>query len=326
MRRLTALLLAPLAVTAMALAGCGSSPAPAGSDESVTVSGTEGKPPAVHIPAKKPDAHLVTKTLIHGHGQKLTAGDSYLANFDVYLWRGTTSKLLYSSFSGGGSTGAPPATAAPQVLPVKIGLTGLQQAVTGQRVGSRVLAVLPPKYGYGTQGNSQIGVTGTDTLVWVVDLLHAFPAGASATGKHITNGGGSLPTVTAGAGGVPQVSVPKKQPPAKLSVTTLIKGTGAPVKAGQSIVARYSLALWRTGKVINTDWPSASQPNVPPTVFSLNQVIPAWKTGLVGIPVGSRVLMVVPPAEGYGKKGSPQAGIKGTDTLVFVIDVLAATG
>ena len=33
--------------------------------------------------------------------------------------------------------------------------------------------------------------------------------------------------------------------------------------------------------------------------------------------------MVVPPEDGYGKQGNPQAGIKGTDTLVFVVDVIA---
>jgi peptidylprolyl isomerase len=31
---------------------------------------------------------------------------------------------------------------------------------------------------------------------------------------------------------------------------------------------------------------------------------------------------VVPPADGYGKSGSSSAGIKGTDTLVFVVDIL----
>jgi peptidylprolyl isomerase len=42
--------------------------------------------------------------------------------------------------------------------------------------------------------------------------------------------------------------------------------------------------------------------------------------------VGSRVLLVIPPSLGYGKAGSAQAGIKGTDTLVFVVDILSATG
>ena len=39
--------------------------------------------------------------------------------------------------------------------------------------------------------------------------------------------------------------------------------------------------------------------------------------------VGSRVLLVVPPADGYGPDGNPPK-IAGTDTLVFVVDILAA--
>jgi FKBP-type peptidyl-prolyl cis-trans isomerase len=310
MRRLTAAVLAaPLAVTA-ALAGCSSS---APTSNSVKVSGAEGKAPSVHIPARQAGSALVTKTLVKGHGEKLTATDSYLANFDVYLWRGKTSKLLFSSYSS-----------TPQVLPVTMGLTGLQKALTGERVGSRVLAVLPPKYGYGPQGNSQIGIRPNDTLVWVVDLLQAFGPNASAAGQHVSDGGGSLPAVSAGTSGEPQISIPKSAPPSKLVVKTLIKGNGAPVKGKQSIVVRYTGVIWRSGKVFNSNWPSAGQPNIPPTAFTLGRLIPAWNTGLVGIPVGSRVMLVVPPAEGYGKNGNSQAGIKGTDTLVFVLDILAA--
>jgi peptidylprolyl isomerase len=311
MRRRTAALLVPPAVTA-ALAGCSSSGTTNPADASIKVTGPKGKAPTVHIPARKAGSALVTKTLVNGQGPKLTPGDFYLANFDVYLWRGKTNKLLFSSF-----------TSKPEVLPVTMGLTGLQKALTGERIGSRVLAVLPPKYGYGTQGNSQIGVKPTDTLVWVVDLLHAFGPNASASGQNVSNGGGSLPTISARPGGVPQISVPKSAPPSKLVVKTLIKGTGAPVKAKQSIVVRYAASIWRTGKLFNSNWPSAAQPTVPPSVLTLGQLIPAWNTGLVGIPVGSRVMLVVPPAEGYGKKGDSQVGIKGTDTLVFVLDILA---
>ena len=54
-------------------------------------------------------------------------------------------------------------------------------------------------------------------------------------------------------------------------------------------------------------------------------MIAGWDEGLVGQTVGSQVLLVVPPDKGYGKDGQPSAGIKGTDTLVFVVDILDAT-
>ena len=54
-------------------------------------------------------------------------------------------------------------------------------------------------------------------------------------------------------------------------------------------------------------------------------VIAGWDEGLVGQTVGSQVLLVIPPEQGYGSEGNPDAGISGTDTLVFVVDILAAT-
>jgi peptidylprolyl isomerase len=52
-------------------------------------------------------------------------------------------------------------------------------------------------------------------------------------------------------------------------------------------------------------------------------VIAGWVDGLVGQTVGSQILLVVPPSSGYGDAGAPAAGIGPTDTLVFVIDILA---
>ena len=40
--------------------------------------------------------------------------------------------------------------------------------------------------------------------------------------------------------------------------------------------------------------------------------------------LAARVMIVIPPKDGYGKAGSPNAGIKGTDTLYFVVDILGA--
>ena len=311
MRRLAAAVLAPLAVAA-AIAGCSSSsPSATNPNASVTVSGPLGQTPTVKIPAAAAGSALVTKTVVKGSGPALTSSDSYLAKFSLYLWHGKTHKLLYSNFN-----------ATPTVLPVAMGLPGLQTAVTGVHVGSRVLAVLPPKYGYGKNGNPQIGVTGTDTLVWVVDVEQAYAATASASGKQVSTGGGKLPTVLPKAGSAPTIQIPKTAPPASFVVKTLVQGTGPTVKAGQTLVVRYVGSIWRTGQVFNSDWPSVSQPTAPPTVFKLGTVIKAWNTGLVGVPIGSRVMLVVPPSYGYGKAGYPTAGIKGTDTLVFVVDVL----
>jgi FKBP-type peptidyl-prolyl cis-trans isomerase len=157
----------------------------------------------------------------------------------------------------------------------------------------------------------------------VVDLIKAFSSTASASGKHVSNGGGALPTVTANPGSAPTVKIPAKRPPAKLIVKTLIKGSGPPTVKGQTVVTQYVGVNWRTGKAFDSSWSRKA-----PFGFTLDatppQIIPAWDKGLVGVPVGSRVMLIVPPADGYGKTGNAQAGIKPTDTLVFVVDIIGA--
>jgi FKBP-type peptidyl-prolyl cis-trans isomerase len=311
MRRIAAALLLPL-IAAVALVGCGSSSSPpASANSTVAATGSFGKAPTVKIPAKKASGNLYIKTEIQGRGSALTKTDAFLGNYVVYIWSGTTHKLVLSTY-----------TATPQVLSGTL-LPGLETALEGKKMGSRVLAVLPPKYGYGSSGNSQVGVTGSDTLVFVVDLIKTYAKTASASGTHVSNGGGSLPTVTSVAGQAPKVTIPTSKPPSNLVVTTLIKGSGPPVAKGQEVVAQYVGVNWRTKAVFDSSWTSGA-----PFGFQIDaspaQIIPGWDTGLLGVPVGSRVLLVVPPKDGYGKSGESSAGIKGTDTLVFVVDILDA--
>jgi FKBP-type peptidyl-prolyl cis-trans isomerase len=311
MRRIAAaLLLPPLA--AAALVGCSSSSSPPLSPNStVAATGSFGKAPTVKIPARKAGSNLYVKTEIQGRGARLAKADAFLGNYVVYLWSGTTHKLVLSTY-----------TATPQVLSGPL-LPGLQTALEGKKMGSRVLAVLPPKYGYGSSGNSEVGVTGSDTLVFVVDLIKAYSATASASGTHVSNGGGNLPTVANVSGQAPKVTIPSTAPPSNLVVTTLIKGNGPPVSKGQEVVAQYVGLIWRTRAIFDSSWSRGA-----PFGFQIGatpaQIIPAWDTGLLGVPVGSRVMLVVPPKDGYGSSGESSAGIKGTDTLVFVVDILDA--
>jgi FKBP-type peptidyl-prolyl cis-trans isomerase len=311
MRRIGAALLVPLAA-AVVLAGCGSSSSPpASANTSVTATGGFGKAPAVKIPAEKADGNLYVKTEHQGSGQTLAKNQAFLSNYVVYVWSGKTHKLVLSTY-----------TQTPQVLSGTL-LPGLQTALKGKKMGSRVLAVLPPKYGYGATGNTQVGVTGTDTLVFVVDMIKTYSATASASGPSVSNGGGTLPTVTATPGKAPTVKVPASTPPTNLVVKTLIKGSGPPVVKHQYVVTQYVALNWRTKAVFDSSWSRGA-----PLGFQIDatpaQIIPGWDQGLVGVPVGSRVMLVVPPKDGYGSTGQAQAGIKGTDTLVFVVDVIDA--
>ena len=315
MRRFAAALLVPLAACA-ALAGCSSSGSPASANATVQVSGSFDKTPTVTIPAQKASTNLVVSTPVKGTGAVLKTGNSALANVAIYKWSGTKHSLVESTFGSG-----------PQVIPSQLGLPGLTTALKSARIGSRVVAVLPPKYGYGTAGQSQLQVTGTDTLVWVIDLLQQYAPTQSATGSQVSSGGGTLPTVTAKSGQAPVITVPKNSPSSNLSVTTLIKGTGPKLAKGDTAVTQYVGVNYRTGKVFGSSWPSSQAPAGQLLSFPVggSQVLAGLSTGLEGVTVGSRVMVVVPPALGYGPAGGQaSAGITKTDTLVFVIDVLGS--
>ncbi len=309
MRRFAVLLSVPL-LAVLALAGCGSS---AAGGSPVSVSGQFGTNPKITIPAQKADGNLDVKTLIKGSGPALGKTDAFVGNYAVYIWSGTTHKLAASTF-----TTKSPALFSGQLLP------GLETALLGKKMGSRVLAVIPPKYGYGKKGNTSAGVTGSDTLVFVVDMIKEIANNAAASGVSVSSGGGSLPSITAKTGTAPQITIPKSaNPPSTLVTKTLIKGSGPAVAKGQTVVVQYTGAIWRTGQVFDSSW-SRGQPLGFTIGATPSQVIPGWDNGLLGQTVGSRVMLVIPPADAYGSTGNAQAGIKGTDTLVFVVDVLGA--
>ena len=316
MRRFLAIIALPL-LACLVIAGCSSSkPAPAASptanaNAAVTVTGAFGTTPVVHIPKLKATDKLTVKTVVPGTGATVTKADSMAANFVLYFWDGTGSVLKANTFTSN---------------PTMIGgtmLPGLETALIGQKVGSRVLAVIPPADGYGTSGNSQLGITGTTTLVFVIDVIKSYADTASASGTRQTDGGGSLPTVSARPGTAPAVTIPAATPPTTLVTKTLIKGTGPKVVKGQFVVAQYAGYIWRTKKTFGSTW-SSGPPYGFVTDASPEQVIPGFDSGLVGQTVGSRVMLVIPPKDGYGRTGQSQIGVTGTDTLVFVVDIIDA--
>jgi len=323
MRRLLAITVIPL-LACLVIAGCGSSkpsasasssPSAAASNSnsnaSVKVNGVFGTTPVVSIPKLKADNKLTVKTVIPGTGTTVTKSDAMAANFVLYFWDGTSNSLKANTF-----------TSNPTVIGGTM-LPGLETALIGQKVGSRVLAVIPPADGYGTAGNSQLGITGTTTLVFVIDVIKSYPDTASASGAQQSNGGGTLPTVTAHTGSAPTITIPANSPPSGLVTKTLIKGSGPKVVKGQYVIAQYTGYIWRTKKVFDSSWTSGS-----PFGFvigaSPEQVISGWDSGLAGQTVGSRVMLVIPPKDAYGSTGASQAGITGTDTLVFVVDIIDA--
>jgi peptidylprolyl isomerase len=92
------------------------------------------------------------------------------------------------------------------------------------------------------------------------------------------------------------------------------------VKKGQTIAVRYLGQVYRGKKPFDENYTG----DLLSPQIGVGGVVPGWDKTLVGKRVGSEVILAIPPKDGYGKAGSPNAGIKGTDTLYFVVDILGA--
>ncbi|MFI7107804.1 FKBP-type peptidyl-prolyl cis-trans isomerase [Nonomuraea sp. NPDC050227] len=298
--------LASLLLLAAACTGpTAGAPAPKAAEKlDLKVGGAFGARPTIVFPAGRPAADLQVDELTTGGGDRLGDDDVAVVQYTAHVWDGRDNRLVDSSFNRG----------APAAFPVGSLLPGLGRALRGRTVGSRVLAAVPPDQGFGA--TPPRGVGPADDLVYVVDILGAHRKGAS-----VEAAGGSLAGVRVTGGERPKVSIPAAAPPRAFAAKVLRRGSGGPARAGQLLVTQYEGAIWARRAVFDATWSTGL-----PKAFRIGDgtVIKAWDKALVGVPVGSRVLMVVPPAYGYGAPGHPAYGIKGSDTLVFVVDVLAA--
>jgi peptidylprolyl isomerase len=276
----------------------------------VKVTGQVGAKPAITVPKPFATAKTDRRTLTSGNGSIVAPGQRI--TIDYVGVNGTDGKEFDTSF---GKTDSATFT-----LDDKQIIKGMVEGLSGVTVGSRVLIAVPPADGYGTTGAPAAGIGPTDTLLFVVDVKSASTVLKRADGTAVKPKAG-LPKVTLDKTGKPTITVPKSKAPNTLVVQPLIQGAGAKVTKGQTITVHYTGVIWPGGKQFDSSWTTGS-----PASFAIGvgKVIAGWDQGLVGQKVGSQILLVIPPDKGYGVSGKPEAGIKGTDTLVFVVDILDA--
>jgi peptidylprolyl isomerase len=107
-------------------------------------------------------------------------------------------------------------------------------------------------------------------------------------------------------------------PPADLVVEDLTTGEGPEARAGQSATVHYVGVAHSTGQEFDSSWNRRQ-----PFSFQLGggQVIAGWDRGVVGMKVGGRRKLVIPPHLGYGDRGAGNV-IKPGETLIFVVDLV----
>lgn len=268
--------------------------------KAIKVDGDYGKLPKITFKAPWAIDKTQTEVLEPGKGPSVKAGGSVTVNY--YGVNGRTGKKFDESFSRGQAVTFNLA----QVVP------GFSKGLANQKQGSRVLIAMPGPDGYDPSGGRpDAGINVGDTLIFVVDVVATTLSGPDGTAVAPKAG---LPTVKENAKGVPEVTVPKSAPPKSLVVQPLIKGNGAKVAAGDLVTFNYAWYTW-DGKLVETSYGGEAGS------VELAKLLPGLRKGLVNQTVGSRVLLIVPPADGY-PNGNAKPKIEKNTTLVFVVDLL----
>jgi peptidylprolyl isomerase len=115
--------------------------------------------------------------------------------------------------------------------------------------------------------------------------------------------------------GAPAITVATDaQPATELGVADMTPGTGAEVKAGDTLTVDYC-GVGLGGKTLF----DSSYSRGTPATFPLDGVIAGWQQGLLGLKVGGTRLLVIPGALAYGATPPDGAGIQPDETLIFVV-------
>jgi peptidylprolyl isomerase len=289
----------------------GANGGPVATKAGITVTGAFDTQPRLTFPASGPPKQLVAQTLIAGSGTRVASGDTLIINYVGEIWPtkvGGRPKVFDSSFSRGAPDGFVIGTGA--VIP------GFDKTLVGRRLGTRMLLSIPPADGYGPSGNPEAGISGTDTLVFVVDLLDDYKPNASAPGvadsqlpaagwPKIVNTPGRQPQVTSVAG----VTAPSS-PVSKL----LVKGSGAKIDPSKTLVLQLVETDIATGKQTQSSWGKQ------PQLLSAQSVL-SVVSALNGQNVGARAVALLPatPAQPASATG---AAIPAAPAEILIVDVV----
>ncbi len=106
------------------------------------------------------------------------------------------------------------------------------------------------------------------------------------------------------------------QPSSELGIKDEVLGTGDPAVSGDTLTVHY------TGKLTDGKIFDSSIPRGTPFEFTIGagQVIKGWDQGLIGMKVGGKRTLTIPPDLGYGASG--QGPIPPSATLIFAVELL----
>ncbi|WP_029151024.1 FKBP-type peptidyl-prolyl cis-trans isomerase [Microbacterium indicum] len=316
MRRRSLAILSTAAIAVLALAGCSSSDssdadatatpsASAAADlcdaaadsgdaiDGVEVSGDFGSPAEVTFDAPLDVTDIQRKVITEGEGDPLTAGE-YIDYAAVVYDADSGEQLGSEGYEEASSLPAP--VAADNIFGMSLGCA---------TPGTRVAFTVP------SQTSSSDGTT-TPNLVYVMDFLDTARTAAWGEEQEPQDG---FPTVELADDGTPSVTIPDGfETPDTTELEQLKQGDGITVEDGDTVFVQYLGVQTSDGTEFDSSWSRGT-----PTSFATSGVIEGFTKALVGQKVGSQVLAVIPPSEGYGDSDSSDLQ---DETLVFVVDIL----
>ncbi len=302
------------ALSALALTGCSApsscdNPLGEGPAKLVGARGTFAHTPIVDFPTPFVSRDANTATLISGTGDVIRSGD--YVDFEATAYLGTDKSVLTSTAYGQNGS-------EPQRIPIVAGASVLSDSFLCHRAGDRFTLAGTTLDLFGTASTN--GVAPTDTVVIVFDVVGVYPHSSSGMPQIAQDG---MPAVTSTPEGRPGIAMPKTPAPTELRIETLTKGNGPVIAEGQSVVAHYLGVIWG-GSVFDSTWDKNRPVTLVAQSFIDNAgvgVVPGFAKALIGQTVGSRVVVAIPPSEGYPAGQSPTS-IPADSTMIFVIDIL----
>lgn len=246
------------------------------------------------VTVTRPDGFTPTDvqrtTLIEGSGDEIAPGDIVKANYTVID-------------AASGAVALDSLTTDP---------AGMDMVVNAQQIFGAALSCVP--IGSRTVSTFPAGLLGdgSPAYVLVADAIEELPTRATGTEVPPVDG---MPTVTLADDGAPTITVPTTPAPTETRIENLRRGDGDVVNPGDQVIVQYTGVLYDGGTVFDSSWDKGM-----PTEFPTTGVVAGFRQALEGQTVGSQVLAVIPPADGYGDQ--EQGAIPANSTLVFVVDIL----
>lgn len=301
-------------IVSLTLTGCSSSVTlacdVAGGGEqvdSIEVSAEQLTKPTVSFASPITADSIQSKIVFEGDGNVFTGKN--LIEFEFAGYNGGTGELLQETEFDGKNPA--PGFFGPDSVP------NFCSALVGAKEGARIVAIFPPKDAHDGRGVESLGIGPDDSFVFIFDLSRVYLE--KAEGSAVAPEAG-MPAVVTTPEGIPGITIPNTEAPSELRIAQLIKGAGETVKSGDNVTMHYSGFLWADGSKFDSSWDKGSPAQF---VVAQGQLIDGFLSAVVGQQVGSRVVVVIPPALGYGAQGSDT--IPANSTLVFVIDILGTS-